>query len=145
MMHIKENWRRILDIHIVLCIDRKDSPFQLQCLWCSSLVFSRENPYPTTLETTDCDQCNLTVFLPVKMDNICIYFTYRTYLPSLRWSLWEFRPRCIQRQSLFVCLCRTVQWTLKHWGGPDSASPSPVQEEMCSNTLWGSHGSPCWG
>lgn len=59
MMHIRENWRQILDIHIVLCIDRKDSPFQLQCLWSSSLVYSRENPYPTTLETTDCDQCNV--------------------------------------------------------------------------------------
>lgn len=58
MMHMKENWHQILDIHIVLRIDRKDSPFQLQCLWRSSLVYSRENPYPTTLET-DCDQCKL--------------------------------------------------------------------------------------
>lgn len=83
MMHIRENWWQILDIHHVFCIARKDSPFQLQCLCRSSLVYSRENPYPTTLETTDYNQCNVTdsMLASKKWTNV------KTYLPSLQWSL----------------------------------------------------------
>ena len=81
------------------------SPFQLQCLWHNPLLCSRENLCPTKLETIEFDWHYV---LDSSLD-LCsceeIYFN----LPFLWLTLWEFLPGCIQRQSLFVYLYKTVQ------------------------------------
>lgn len=113
-------------IIVVVLSKKNNSPFQLQCLWHNSLLYSRENPCPKTSRLWE-------------MYSVCVLWQYswrnHWFLhknlfnsPFLWWSLEEFLPGCIQRRSLFVCLYKTVQWIWEHWDGPGNASPLPVQK-----------------